>query len=75
VDLCSVTLVSNLRLLIFMGRVDYLVQDLSACLAGPGNIATYALNRLAAGESERGENQGYYEKGFFKHLFRLHNNT
>lgn len=39
-----------------MGRVDYPVQSLGAGLAGPGDITAYALNSLAAGEGERGEN-------------------
>ena len=55
-----------------MWRVDYIFYHLGAGLAGPRNIASYALNSLAAGEKERRENQGHYEKDFYKHLFRLH---
>lgn len=58
-----------------MGRVNYPIYCLTARLAGPRNIATYALNRLAAGESERDGHQGCYQHDFFKHLFRLHNNA
>jgi hypothetical protein len=55
-----------------MGRVDYIFQCLGSGPAGPCNIATYALNSLAAGDKERRENQGRYEKDSYKHLFRLH---
>jgi len=39
-----------------MGWVDYIVYHLSAGAAGPCNIASYALNSLAAGEKEGSEN-------------------
>ncbi|MDH4240250.1 MAG: hypothetical protein OEW48_11875 [Phycisphaerae bacterium] len=42
-----VIVVSDLRLLVFIGRVYYVVYNLSAGFAGPRNVATYALNGLA----------------------------
>ncbi|MHC4309533.1 MAG: hypothetical protein ACYSSN_06285 [Planctomycetota bacterium] len=46
---------SDPRLLVFMGRVYYIVYHLSAGPAGPRNVATYALNRLTACEIQGSE--------------------
>ena len=50
-----VILVSNLRLLVFMGRVYYLVYNLSTSPASPRNVSTYALNCLATSDIKRCE--------------------
>ncbi|MHC4113310.1 MAG: hypothetical protein ACYSUY_19740, partial [Planctomycetota bacterium] len=50
-----VILVSDLRLLVFMGRVYYLLYNFSSSPASPRNVATHALNRLATSEIKRCE--------------------
>jgi hypothetical protein len=67
-----VILVSYLRLLVFMGRVYYLVYRLGPGPAGPRNVSAYALNRIATCEMKNHEDQNNGENDFFQHLFRLH---
>lgn len=50
-----VILVSYLRLLVFMGRVYYLVYSLGTGPAGPRNVSSNALNGIATCEVKNHE--------------------